>query len=131
MLIRATIVWLVILVFAVLNGILREAVLFPAMGRIPGLIASGIILGAIIFAVAYFTLRWIDAAGSKQLLLVGFLWLMLTLAFEFSFGLARGVSMDDILSAYSFKEGNIWPVVLLLTFFAPTLAAKARSQAKR
>jgi len=131
MLIRATIVWLVILVFAVLNGILREAVLFPAMGRIPGFIASGIILGAIIFAVAYFTFRWIDAAGSKQLLLVGFLWLMLTLAFEFSFGLARGVSMDDILSAYSFKEGNIWPLVLLLTFFAPTLAAKARSQAKR
>ncbi len=128
MLIRATIVWLVILVFAVLNGILREAVLFPAMGRVPGFITSGIILGLIIFVVAYLTLPWIDAAGSNQLLLIGFLWLTLTLAFEFSFGLARGVSLDEILSAYSFKEGNIWPLVLLLTLFAPMLAAKVRTR---
>jgi len=130
MLIRATMIWLVILVFAVLNGILREAVLFPLMGRIPGFIASGLILGALIFATAYFSLSWVNARDSKQLYLIGFLWLMLTLAFEFSFGLARGVRFDEILAAYSFKEGNIWPLVLLLTFFSPSLAAKIRFRSK-
>ncbi|HQZ83851.1 MAG TPA: hypothetical protein PLR83_11575 [Pyrinomonadaceae bacterium] len=126
MLIKATIIWLVILVFAVMNGILREAVLLPAFGRPLGFIVSGIILGSLIFAAAYFSLPWIDANGTNQLFLIGFLWLMLTLAFEFSFGLARGVRLDEILSAYSFKDGNIWPLVLLVTFFAPWLAAEVR-----
>ncbi|HQZ81927.1 MAG TPA: hypothetical protein PLR83_01785 [Pyrinomonadaceae bacterium] len=130
MLIRATMIWLVILVFAVLNGVLREAVLFSAMGKAPGFITSAIILGLLIFATAYFSLSWIGASDSKQLFLIGFLWLMLTLAFEFSFGFARGVSLDEILSAYSFKEGNIWPLVLLVTFFAPFLAAKVRFRSK-
>lgn len=130
MLIRATIIWAVILVFAILNGVLREAVLFPSFGMRTGFIVSGIILCGMIFAIAYVSISWIASDSPKQQLLVGFLWLALTLSFEFSFGLSRGLSMDEILSAYSFRDGNLWPLVLLLTFFAPLLAAKAKARSK-
>lgn len=131
MLLRATIIWILILVFAVLNGILREGAFLPEFGRPAGFILSGILLSCVIFAVAYLSMRWIAADGAKQLLLVGFLWLTLTLAFEFSFGLARGVGLNEILAAYSFKDGNIWPVVLFVTFFAPLLTAKFRHRAAK
>ncbi|HMM81191.1 MAG TPA: hypothetical protein PKC65_14330 [Pyrinomonadaceae bacterium] len=131
MLIRATTVWVVILVLAILNGLLREAVLFPSFGRQLGFVVSGLILCCVIFAVAYLSMRWIAADGAKQLLLVGFLWLTLTLVFEFSFGLARGVGLNEILAVYSFKDGNIWPVVLFVTFFAPLLTAKFRQRAAK
>ncbi|MCC6824231.1 MAG: hypothetical protein IT172_00610 [Acidobacteria bacterium] len=130
MLIRATIIWAVILVLAILNGVLREAVLFPSFGMRTGFIVSGIILCGMIFAIAYVSISWIASDSPKQQLLVGFLWLALTLSFEFSFGLSRGLSLDEILSAYSFRDGNLWPLVLLLTFFAPLLAAKAKARSK-
>ena len=52
--------------------------------------------------------------------------LFLTLAFEFSFGLLRGKTMAELFSAYAFKDGNIWPLVLAVTAMAPWLAAKLR-----
>lgn len=56
-------------------------------------------------------------------LLVGILWLALTVGFESSFGLARGRSLSSLLDAYRFKEGNIWPVVLLSISLAPAIGA--------
>jgi hypothetical protein len=64
--------------------------------------------------------------SASQLLLIGLGWLVLTLVFEFSFGLLRGVLPTEILAAYTFKGGNIWPLVLLVTAAAPWLAAKLR-----
>ena len=48
-------------------------------------------------------------------------WLMLTLVFEFSFGLARGLDWSQMLAAYTFKDGNLWPLCLLITLTAPWL----------
>ncbi|MGB1950071.1 MAG: hypothetical protein ACPHQ9_04820 [Marinobacter sp.] len=60
---------------------------------------------------------------------MGFGWLALTLSFEFSFGLAQGKSWPVILEAYTFKDGNLWPVVLAVTTCAPFIAAKMRHKA--
>ena len=58
---------------------------------------------------------------------IGFYWLALTLVFEFSLGLWQVKSWQVMLKAYTFKGGNIWPVVLAVTTLAPYLAAKLRS----
>lgn len=52
--------------------------------------------------------------------------LALTLVFEFSFGLWQGESWPVLLEAYSFKDGNIWPVVLAVTALAPYIATRLR-----
>jgi hypothetical protein len=112
---------LLILVCAILNGALREGVLIPWMGAQAGLIASGVILCSVILAVAFFLLPRSSAA---QALGIGALWLALTLAFEFGFGMIQGKSWSEILAAYTFRDGNLWPLVLLVTLLAPLLASR-------
>ena len=46
---------------------------------------------------------------------------------EFSFGhFIQGKPWPQLLEAYTFKDGNIWPIVLLVTVMAPYIAAKMR-----
>lgn len=123
-------VWLGILVLAIANGLLREAVLVPALGKPMGLVLSGILLSGVILAVAYFALPWLGPAPVATYVAVGFGWLGLTLTFEFTFGrLIQGKTWTEILEAYTFKDGNIWPVVLIVTAVAPYVAARIRGWA--
>jgi len=119
-------VWSGILILAILNGGLREAVLIPKLGTPAGLVLSGVFLSALILGVAYISLPWFEASQSVEFMGIGLGWLALTLVFEFSFGLWQGKSWQTILEAYTFKGGNIWPVVLLVTTLAPYLAARLR-----
>ena len=123
---KALAIWVVILVLAVINGTLREAVLIPKLGNTSGLILSGVLLSLLILAATYLLLPWLGIRRSSQLVLVGLCWLALTLVFEFSFGLLRGKALPEILGAYTFKGGNIWSVVLVVTAVAPWLAARLR-----
>lgn len=124
--VKAVVVWLAILILAVLNGLLREMVLVPEYGAVPGVVLSGASLSFFIFVAAYLLLPWVGAHGSRQFLLIGAGWLVFTLIFEFSFGLSRGKEFSALLEAYTFKGGNLWPVVLLVTAFSPWLVAKLR-----
>ena len=123
---KALAVWAGILVLAVANGALREALLFPTLGTAAGLVVSGLLLSALIVGVAYLSLPWLGIRHRAALLSVGLGWLALTLLFEFSFGLWQGKPWPVMLEAYTFSGGNIWPVVLGVTALAPFLAAKLR-----
>ncbi len=124
--IKSVVVWFAILAIAVLNGLLRENVLVPNFGAEPSLALSGVLLSCLIFMVAYVLLPWLGTRAPAQLVLVGFGWLALTLVFEFSFGLSRGEALTEMLDAYTFEGGNLWPVVLLITVVSPWLAARLR-----
>ncbi|MEX6504676.1 hypothetical protein [Pseudomonas zhanjiangensis] len=124
--IKAVVIWLAILVVAVLNGLLRETVLVPHFAAATSLVLSGLLLSCLIFVAAYLLLPWLGTRVPAQLLLIGVGWLVLTLIFEFSFGLSQGKPLSEILQAYAFKGGNIWPLVLLCTAVSPWLAAKLR-----
>ena len=126
---KALTIWTGILVLAVANGILRESVLIPGLGTPAALVLSGLLLSAFIIGVAYISLPWLQISRPVQFWLVGFGWLALTLVFEFSFGLWQGKSWPVLLEAYTFKGGNIWPVVLVATALAPYLAARLRGLA--
>ncbi|MFL1465961.1 hypothetical protein [Marinobacter sp. HN1S83] len=123
---KALIIWLSILTLAIANGLFREAVLLPAFGIPAAFVLSGLLLSALIIGVAWVSLPWLRLRRPGQFWLVGFGWLALTLAFEFSFGLAQGKSWPVMLEAYTFKDGNLWPVVLAVTACAPFIAAKIR-----
>ena len=124
---RSVAAWLLILVLAMLNGGFREAVLLPSLGKPAALVLSGALLSACVVIVAMVLANWLKLDGSARSLAVGSLWLLLTLVFEFGFGrLAQGRSWPEMLEAYSFKDGNIWPLVLALTFLAPLVAPRLR-----
>jgi hypothetical protein len=127
---KAVAAWLLILVFAVLNGAFREAVLLPNIPRPGAFVLSGTLLSSCIVAVALLLAGWLRLDLPSRPFAVGSLWFCLTLAFEFGFGrLVDGLSWAEILEAYTFKEGNIWPLVLLVTFMAPFIAARIRGKA--
>lgn len=124
---KAALWWLVILVLAMLNGALREAFLIPAFGSFAGLVASGLMLSLVIFVVALFAVPRLGAVSARGYWWVGLLWLGMTLVFEFGFGLlVQGKPLAELLQAYTFQGGNIWPVVLLATLVSPPLAARVR-----
>jgi hypothetical protein len=123
---KALAVWFGILVAAIANGAFREGVLIPQLGKTPGLILSGVLLSTLIVLVTWLALPWLGATAPPQLIRIGIAWLLLTLVFEFSFGRLRGKSWDDILAAYSFADGNLWPIVLLVTAAAPYIAGRLR-----
>jgi hypothetical protein len=124
---KACAVWLLILVCAVLNGALREGWLVPHLGSVAAFVTSGLILSMCILAAALLLVTWMGAPGAGRYGLVGLLWLGLTLAFEFGFGLfVQQRTWQQLLGAYTFEGGNLWPLVLAVTFFAPLLAARLR-----
>lgn len=124
--VKALAVWLAILVCAVANGTLREAILIPHLGETLGLLLSGLLLSALILAITYFALPWLGVTRLSQLIGLGLAWLALTLVFELSFGRLQGKTWPVLLEAYTFKGGNIWPVVLLITAAAPYIAGRLR-----
>ena len=123
---RAAALWFVILLLAIANGVLRERVLIPRLGVSGGLVLSGVLLAAFIMTVAFIGVGWLGSRDARGLLLVGAAWLVATLLFEFGFGLARGKPLAEILAAYTFRDGNLWPLVLAVTALAPWLAGKLR-----
>ncbi len=128
LLVKALLAWLSILLLAIANGALREAVLIPFLGRSSGLILSGAMLSFAVALVAYALVRFQPGITVSQGLFVGLLWVCLTLAFEFGFGrYVQHKPWAELLEAYTFKDGNIWPVVLLTTLLAPYLAALHRA----
>jgi len=125
---KAAVVWLLILVCAVLNGLFREVVLVPRFGTPAALAFSAVLLCALILVVSLIFVRWLGSLDTWQSLRVGLLWLLLTLAFEFGFGrLAQHREWSELLGAYTFEDGNLWPLVLVVTFFAPLLAVRVRA----
>lgn len=128
--VKAFAVWLGILVLAIINGTLREAILIPALGKPSGLMLSGVLLSGFILAVAYFALPWFGRMAAAGYAVIGIGWLGLTLAFELTFGrIIQGKPWPQLLEAYMFRDGNIWPVVLLVVAVAPYVAAKIRGWA--
>lgn len=127
---KAIAIWLVILVFAFANGALRELLLLPALGRTTAYVASGVLLSLVILAIAFLGAPWVGRTTPAVALLVGLLWVGLTLAFEFGFGLfVQHKPLSALLEAYSFRDGNLWPLVLAVTAVAPLAAARYRGLA--
>jgi hypothetical protein len=127
MIMRALIIWCVLLGLAVLNGALREAVLIPRVGDVTGRALSTVTLSAAIVLLTWLSLSWMHPVSLRDAWSIGGLWLALTLAFEFLAGhfLFRK-RWRELLADYNIFAGRIWILVLVITALAPYLVASAR-----
>ncbi|MEN1929444.1 hypothetical protein WCE37_10680 [Luteimonas sp. MJ250] len=119
-------VWAGILVLAFANGALREALLLPLLGKRMAFAASGILLAAIVIWVACLAASWMGLRTGAQAAAVGAGWLLMTIAFECGLGLVQGKAWSELRAAYRFRDGNLWPLVLLATACAPAVALVLR-----
>jgi len=115
--------WGLLVLVAIMNGALREGLLTPNLGDTLGRALSAIILSAAILLMAHLFL-WrtsIEYTGS-DLWMVGAMWLVLTVVFEFGFGLlVMGHSWEFLLEDYNILKGRIWAVVLIVSAVGPYL----------
>lgn len=125
--IKALLIWLVILGAAFLNGGLRELVLVPSLGMPYALILSGVILSVCVLVIAVIAVPKLGPMTTHEALGIGVFWLLLTLLFEFGFGrLVQHKPWRELLEAYTFAGGNVWPIVLLVVVLAPVIAQRFR-----
>jgi len=119
-LLRAFIVWFAILLLAIVNGALREKILNPRLGEASGHVVSTLILSILVVIVSWLSISWIGPANFRAAVIIGILWLFLTLVFEFLAGhYLFGASWDKLLTDYDLSRGRIWPLVLLTTLISP------------
>ncbi len=124
---KAGSLWLVLAVLAVVNGLFREKVLVPGLGLDLALPLSGLILALMIFVMAYVAIPWFGENTATGFLLVGMQWVIMTLLFEFLFGhYVAGKSWQDLLQVFNVLKGDLFLVVLVVSLFAPCLAARKR-----
>lgn len=128
-LIRAFLVWLVIIAAETVHGILRGVLLVPIVGDLPAR-QIGVLIGSLlIFAVAYLVIRWIAAQTKLQFLAVGLLWVVLTILFEIGLGrLVLGLPWERLTEDYDVTRGGFMGVGLLFMAAAPWLAAWLRGR---
>lgn len=82
---------------------------------------------ALILLVAFLFIGWLRAPDTKSLLLVGLMWLVLTVAFEFAFGhFIVGRSWESLGEDYNLPKGGLLPFGLAILMLSPLIAARMR-----
>jgi len=125
-------VWFLLIFAEILHGIARAILFVPHVGEFRSS-QIGVFTGSlIILAIAVLTVRWLGVARPSQLLGVGVLWLVLTLAFEVLFGrFVVGASWERLASDYNVLRGGLLPFGMVVLLFSPLIAAKIRGVAAR
>lgn len=116
-------IWFILVVAAILNGAFRESFITSKVGEQVGHVISTVIFICVILVVTYLFLSNLKINYTKtDLLLIGALWLILTILFEFVFGhYVMGHSWNRLFADYNILKGRVWSFVLLTTFIAPLL----------
>lgn len=124
-LIRGVLVWLLIITAESVHGALRRLLLNPDLAYALRQL-SVIFAVLIVFAIAWLCRRWMVLRSTAEALVIGLLWVILTLAFEFGLGRAMGMSWSQILSGYDLLKGDIMPLGLLATALTPWAVRELR-----
>ena len=127
-LIRAFLVWVLIIAAESVHGTLRRLLLDPdtafALRQV-----SVVVAVLIVFAVTWMFSRWLAVHSTAALLGVGLLWVILTVAFETVFARALGMGWREIAAGYDLTRGAIMPLGLLATALTPWIVRRLKARA--
>jgi hypothetical protein len=125
MIVKALIVWVGMMLIAITNGMFRVGVLENRMIEAAAHVISTITLCFLVLVLTWATISWIAPNSLPQAIAVGILWIVLTLGFEFGFGLfVADRPWPELLAEYNVFQGRVWVMVLVTIAFAPYLTAR-------
>jgi len=126
-LLKASGIWVAMVVSAILNGLFRQYVLIPGLGESKALPLSGIFLSLFIFTISVISIGSLGKLRKITCFYIGAFWVVLTLIFEVVLGrLISGRSWAEIFEVFNLFEGNLFILVLLTTFLSPWITVKLR-----
>ncbi|MBE9171470.1 hypothetical protein IQ238_29620 [Pleurocapsales cyanobacterium LEGE 06147] len=117
---RYILAWIPMMFIGIINGIIREVTYGKYLGELlahqVSTVTGVLLLGLYIWALTRF---W-RFESSRQALVVGLIWLGLTVAFEFLFGhYIAGQSWSRLLRDYNILAGRVWIAILIWIAIAP------------
>jgi uncharacterized membrane protein YraQ (UPF0718 family) len=122
MVIRYVLAWLPMVLFAVLNGTLRQFTYGKAMSELHAHQLSSVTLILIFSAyVCILSAKW-PLRSLNQAIAVGLIWVALTVLFESAMGrYLSNQSWEQMLQTYDILAGSLWPLVLVAVAVLPAL----------
>lgn len=125
MVIRYSALWITLAIIAIFNGLIREKTYGKFVSELAAhqlsTVTCVIFSGLFIYAAN----RMWPIESSNQAWLIGFIWLISTVIFEFVFGhyIARH-SWSQLLNDYNILEGRVWGVFLVWVLIMPVVIRK-------
>jgi hypothetical protein len=113
--------WFPMLILAVMNGAVREVLYKASLGDLRAHQLSTVALLILFSLYIWLVIRFWRPASSQQAFLVGLLWLVLTLIFEFGSGLSAGRSWSALFGEYNVLAGRIWVFIPAWVAAAPCI----------
>lgn len=120
MILRYILAWLPMVLIAIANGVLREGTYGKQVSELrahqistlTGILLFGVYIGIL-------TQVW-HLESAQQALIIGFIWLLMTVAFEFLFGhYVAKHSWQRLWQDYDLRQGRVWLLVLIWIAIAP------------
>lgn len=112
--------WFPMIIIGIMNGVLRKAFYETALGELRAHQVSTL-SGAILFGLyIWLVSRHWQLESAQQAILVGVMWLLMTVCFEFLFGhFIAEHSWNRLLHDYNIFAGRLWALVLIWITIAP------------
>lgn len=119
--IKNLLLWLPMIAIAFANATLRELVFIRHWGELQAhqLSTGTLIILCSIYVWLVFPLMRIQ--NPKQAFLIGWVWVILTVLFEFSLGRLTHKSWEYLFRDYNLFAGRIWSLFLACLFILPYL----------
>jgi len=112
--------WLGLAVLAILNGTLRQYGYGRFMSELSAHQVSTVLFILLMSGYVYLLERLRPLGSAREALLVGSLWFLMTVCFEFLFGhYVAGHTWERLLADYDMLNGRLWALVLVWTFAVP------------
>jgi len=125
MLTRYLLLWLLLAIVAIANGIVRQSTYGKAVSDLAAHQISTVTAILAFAAVVWIANRFWPIESASQAWTIGFIWLAMTVAFEFGFGhYVAGHSWDRLLMDYNILRGRVWALVLVWVTIMPFVIFK-------
>lgn len=112
--------WIPMVFIAMANGVLRQAWYGIHLSELYAHQLSSLI-GALLFGTyIWMIIRYWKPVSARQAMIIGLVWLGLTVAFEFLFGrFVMEHSWTRLLQDYNLLAGRVWSLLLVWVAVAP------------
>jgi hypothetical protein len=129
---KALLIWLLLLPIRSVLAVVQKWILINFLGWVPGSIAAGLILMAIILFFAYLAWAFSSPQPARVYWLVGAMWLLLTLALDvYQVMHGRFLYWGDLVHRYTFYGGDMGLLVALTLLGAPRMAGERRTGTRK
>lgn len=127
-LVYAILFWFALLLTAIINAALREKLLKPLLEASLGKWAHQLSVFTALLLMLAMTMVFLRIQRAPytegDLRIVGMIWCVMTVIFEFAFGLARALKFRELVAMYHFWTGELWIVLVFGLIALPTIANK-------